>query len=209
MERKTQAEVLLNAYSRDLERRRLAAGARGLLLSETGVKLSFEISHLSTNTTADYEDAEDEESGSDEEFHYPGASPLDTIRPSSRSSGSTSDYFTRPGVSRAPTDLTPQLSQAPDFRVPTHEVPQKVLAPRWAPTPHQMHAQWERDEAVHQCRDCQRRFNFITRRVRSPFLFSTVKLTMLRSTYVVGFHVNQLSLIWSYAALSTLWAHLL
>jgi len=36
IERKTQAEVLLNTYSRDLERRRLSAGARGLLLSDTG-----------------------------------------------------------------------------------------------------------------------------------------------------------------------------
>ncbi|KAJ7699954.1 hypothetical protein B0H17DRAFT_1158003 [Mycena rosella] len=144
-ERKTQAEVLLNAYSRDLDRRRVAAGARGLLLSGT-----------------DDEVIEDDED-SDEEFHYPGSSPLDTIRPGSRSSGST-DYFTRPGVSRAPTDLTPQLSQAPDFRVPTHEAPQKVLAPRWSPTPHQMHGQWERDETVHQCRDCQRRFGFLTRR---------------------------------------------
>ncbi|KAF7352895.1 Ankyrin unc44 [Mycena venus] len=147
-ERKLQAEVLLNAYSRDLERRRLAAGARGLLLSE-----------------ADDEELEDDES-SDEEFHYPGASPLDTIRPASRSSSSTADYFTRPGISRAPTDLTPQLSQAPDFRVPTHEAPQKVLAPRFSP--HQMHAHWERDDAVHQCRDCQRRFSFLLRRVCSP-----------------------------------------
>ena len=31
-DRKTQAEVLLNAYSRELERRRLAAGAQGLLI---------------------------------------------------------------------------------------------------------------------------------------------------------------------------------
>jgi hypothetical protein len=30
VERKTQAEVLLNAYSRELERRRLNAGANGL-----------------------------------------------------------------------------------------------------------------------------------------------------------------------------------
>ncbi|KAJ7179178.1 hypothetical protein C8R46DRAFT_1345583 [Mycena filopes] len=146
-ERKTQAEVLLNAYSRDLERRRLAAGARGLLLSGTG-----------------YDDIDEDEGSSDEEFHYPVASPLDSMRPASRSSSFTADYFTRPGVSRAPTDLTPQLSQAPDFRVPTHEAPQKVPAPRWAPTPHQMHAQWERDDTVHQCRDCQRRFNFLTRR---------------------------------------------
>lgn len=36
-DRKTQAEVLLNAYSRELERRRLAAGAQGLLLSRVGM----------------------------------------------------------------------------------------------------------------------------------------------------------------------------
>lgn len=32
-DRRTQAEVLLNAYSRDLERKRLAAGAAGIYLS--------------------------------------------------------------------------------------------------------------------------------------------------------------------------------
>lgn len=36
VERKTQAEVLLNAYSRELERRRLEAGAQGLLISGDG-----------------------------------------------------------------------------------------------------------------------------------------------------------------------------
>jgi hypothetical protein len=108
----------------------------------------------------------DDDDDDDDEFHYPGSSSAaDIARPASRSSAST-DYFNRPGVSRAPTDLTPQLSQAPDFRVPTHEAPQKILTPRYAsPTPHQVHAQWERDETVHQCRDCQRRFNFLTRRV--------------------------------------------
>ena len=44
-ERRTQAEVLLNAYSRELERRRLAAGAQGLLLSGDG-KLSFLMKHF-------------------------------------------------------------------------------------------------------------------------------------------------------------------
>jgi hypothetical protein len=39
-DRKTQAEVLLNAYSRELERKRLAAGAQGLLISGDG---EFEI----------------------------------------------------------------------------------------------------------------------------------------------------------------------
>lgn len=36
VERKTQAEVLLNAYSRELERRRLSAGAQGLLMIGDG-----------------------------------------------------------------------------------------------------------------------------------------------------------------------------
>ena len=36
VERRTQAEVLLNAYNRDLERRRLDAGAQGLLISGNG-----------------------------------------------------------------------------------------------------------------------------------------------------------------------------
>lgn len=38
MDRKTQAEVLLNAYSRELERRRLSAGAQGLLISGDGTQ---------------------------------------------------------------------------------------------------------------------------------------------------------------------------
>lgn len=111
------------------------------------------------------DDQQEDDDDDDDEFHYPGSTAA-SVRPASRSSTST-DYFNRPGVSRAPTDLTPQLSQAPDFRVPTHEAPQKILTPRYtSPTPHQVHAQWERDEAVYHCRDCQRRFNFLTRRVR-------------------------------------------
>jgi hypothetical protein len=41
VERKTQAEVLLNAYSRELDRRRLAAGAQGLLFSTGGKSNTF------------------------------------------------------------------------------------------------------------------------------------------------------------------------
>ncbi|KAJ8464010.1 hypothetical protein ONZ51_g9875 [Trametes cubensis] len=148
-ERKIQAEVLLNAYNRELERRRLAAGKQGLLIS--GQDMNFE----------------DDDDDDDEEFHYPGASsPPLTARPSSIRSGTT-DYFGRASGSgsRAPTDLTPHLSQAPEFRVPTHEAPQKVLTPRWSPpVPHQVHAQWERDDAVSECRDCRRRFTFLNRR---------------------------------------------
>ncbi|KAH8106102.1 hypothetical protein BXZ70DRAFT_886506 [Cristinia sonorae] len=144
-ERKTQAEVLLNAYSRDLERRRIAATAQGLLIF------------------GDSEDDWDEDDSDDEEFHYPGTSPVETMRAPSIMSNTT-DYFGR-SSSRGPADLTPHLSQASEFRVPTHEAPQKVLTPRWTPpTPHQLHAQWERDETVTQCRECRRRFTFINRR---------------------------------------------
>ncbi|KAF9451638.1 hypothetical protein P691DRAFT_723651 [Macrolepiota fuliginosa MF-IS2] len=144
VERRTHAEVLLNAYSRELERRRLAAGAQGLLL-----------------TGQDFDQYDDDDASSEEEFRYPSATPE---RPISRASNQT-DYFNRSGVSRAPTDITPQLSQAPEFRVPTKEAPQKVITPHWTPpTPHQLTAQWERDDQVHQCRDCQRRFTFLLRR---------------------------------------------
>ena len=143
-ERKTQAEVLLNTYSRELERRRLAAGAQGWLIS---------------GSDDDYMD--DDEDDDEDEFHYPGYTPLGT----SVRSVST-EHLSRSSSSRAPADLTSHLSQAPDFRVPTHEAPQKVLTPRWTvPTPHQVHARWERDDTVPNCNDCRRRFGFLLRRV--------------------------------------------
>lgn len=120
---------------------------------------------LTVTVFAGEEELDDDDS--DEEFHYPGSSPPETIRAASIRS-STTDYFSRASSStRVATDLTPHLSQASEFRVPTHEAPQKMLSPRYTPpTPHQVHAQWERDEVVSQCRDCRRRFNFLTRRVR-------------------------------------------
>ncbi|KAG6840456.1 hypothetical protein C0991_006592 [Blastosporella zonata] len=165
-DRKTQAEVLLNAYSRELERRRLAAGAQGLLLS-------------GDDDAVEQDDDDDD----DDEFHYPGATLSETPRSMSRSSSST-DFFNRPSASRAPNDLTPQLSQAPEFRVPTRETPQKVLASRLTtPTPYQLGPQWERDEAVSSCRDCQRRFNFLTRR---NFFFSIIAVNAAASSVTVA-----------------------
>ncbi|KAK7695501.1 hypothetical protein QCA50_000137 [Cerrena zonata] len=171
IERKTQAEVLLNAWNRELERRRLAAGAQGLLISND-------------DEPELYDDDSDDES-----FHYPGSSTEHT-RPSSIRSTAT-DYFGRSSSSRGPTDLTPHLSQAPEFRVPTHEAPQKVLTPRWTPpTPHQVHAQWERDETVSECRECKRRFGFITRRHVSYCL----KLTHDQNSQ----ELSALSSVWSH-----------
>lgn len=110
---------------------------------------------------------EDELSDSDDDdsdgsFHYPDASS--SVRALSVRSHST-DYFSRPSTSRASTDLTPQLSQAPEFRVPTHESPQNILTPRPNPVPHSIDAQWERDEAVMTCRGCSRRFTLFIRKV--------------------------------------------
>lgn len=73
---------------------------------------------------------------------------------------------TGPSTSRRAVDLTPQLAQAPEFRVPTHEAPQKVSTPRWtAPTPQSVQAVWERDETAPECRNCRRRFTFFLRKV--------------------------------------------
>lgn len=150
-ERKTQAEVLLNAYSRALERRRLSASAQGLLGS--GPDDEF-----------DDDDDDDDDDGDDDDqdavFRYPGYSSLTIHSPSVRS-GST-EHSSRPVIAR---DLTPDLSQAPEFRVPTHEAPQKMAIPIWQPTTLSPLAQWERDDAVQTCNDCQRRFSFILRRV--------------------------------------------
>lgn len=91
-----------------------------------------------------------------------------TTRPASIRSYHT-DYFslTRSSSSR-PADLTPTLAQATEFRVPTHDAPQKVTAPRPnTPVPHAMHSQWERDAGVAQCRSCHKRFTFYFRKVSS------------------------------------------
>lgn len=125
----------------------------------------------------------DDDSSSDDEFHYPQSSYQETTGSASRSSSAT-DYFSRPGVSRVPADLTPQLTQAPEFRVPTHEAPQKVSTSRWnSPTPRQLHAQWERDESVSQCRECRRRFNFLNRRVCLSFCNVGCSITKFEFTF--------------------------
>ena len=168
MTRKTQAEVLLNTYSRELERRRLVAGSQGLLLSRQGKHKSlftFRCTAYCVSSDGDFID-DDDDDDDEEEFHYPGSSPPENMHAASIRSYST-DYFGRTN-SRTPTDLTPHLSQAPEFRVPTHEAPQKVLTPQYTPpTPHEVHARWERDERVSECRQCQRRFTFLLRRVRA------------------------------------------
>lgn len=132
-----------------------------------------------------YEDeVQDDAYDSDESFHYPSQSPAASIRAPSIHS-QVNDYFhpangsgasgSRPTSSRRPTDLTPQLSQAPEFRVPTHETPQKVRTSTWTPpTAHSIHAQWEHDEAATDCRSCRRRFTFYFRKVSLDVLTLSV-----------------------------------
>jgi hypothetical protein len=131
------------------------------------------------------DDLSEEDDDADEEFHYPGSSPQGTMRASSVRSFPT-DYFDRQlgrqSTARTPTDLTPHLSQAPGFRVPTHEAPQKVVVPKDPlPTPHEMH-RWERDHHVQSCRDCQRRFSFLLRRVCLRPVVSFMRLIVTLST---------------------------
>lgn len=140
-DRRMHAEVLLNAYSRELERRRLSAGAQGLLILEPD--------------DHEYDDDDDDE----KEFRYPGFTSAENPRtPSVRSV--SADH--RPP--RAPADLTPHLSQAAEFRVPTREAPPKMVTSRRPLTPHALYARWEKDDEVPACNDCRRRFTFILRR---------------------------------------------
>ncbi|KAG8704314.1 hypothetical protein FRC08_002295 [Ceratobasidium sp. 394] len=149
--RRGQAERLLEEYGRELQRTRTAAIAAG--------------HDLSANNAQDTADDDD----SDESFHYPG-SPTSTARPPSVHSHvtNTTDYFAqsrRPSAAAVPHDLTPQLSQAPEFRVPTHEAPQKVHTPHWTPPmPHSIQTRWEPDDAVGECRGCRRRFTWLLRK---------------------------------------------
>ena len=124
-------------------------------------------------TTADEEYITDDDEGSEGSFHYP-TSPSSTRATSIRSH--TTDYFSRPSTSQTTTDITPQLSQALEFRVPTHESPQNILTSRAVLIPHSMDAQWEKDETVTSCRGCNRRFTFLFRKV-SLFLFRSLKYT--------------------------------
>lgn len=173
-DRRTQAEVLLNTYSRELERRRLAAGAAGIVLTNNGQLYSASVD-LFTDRFVGNEDEMDEDDSDDESFHYPGSSPTTSTVARPPSAGSqrsqNADYFNRPTITRTSTDLTPHLSQAPEFRVPTHEAPQKIMLPRRStPVPHSIHAQWERDDSVTECHECKRRFTFLFRKVcKSPF----------------------------------------
>ncbi|CAG7848416.1 SubName: Full=Uncharacterized protein {ECO:0000313/EMBL:CCA71703.1} [Serendipita indica DSM 11827] len=158
-DRKTQAEVLLNVYK------------------QVKFHRHADMLFLCFAAEDDLDIGDDNSSDSDESFHYPMASsPTSTARPSSVRSHATSmdNYFgfvpsaassSSAGPSRRAVDLTPQLSQAPEFRVPTHEAPQKVSTPRWtAPTPQSIQIRWERDDAVQECNNCRRRFTFFLRK---------------------------------------------
>ncbi|KAF8314700.1 hypothetical protein DL93DRAFT_2097093 [Clavulina sp. PMI_390] len=158
VDRKTQAEVLINTYNRELERTRLAASSQGIFL---------------TAEDDNIDEAEEDDGSDGDSFHYPGSSTPTpgTPRPASIRSYHT-DYFSlaRPRTSSVssfsrPADLTPALSQAAEFRVPTHDAPQKVISPRAnAPVPHSMHSTWERDASVSECRTCRKRFTFYFRK---------------------------------------------
>lgn len=168
-DRKRQAEALVEQYSRELESTRAAAAAAGYTISADGKSHLLAQLPDAHSFALDTQDAVDDDDD-DESFHYPG-SPTSTARPPSVRSHvtNTTDYFTQARRPSAPNDLTPQLSQAPEFRVPTHEAPQKVLTPHWtAPTPHSIQTRWEPDDTVTECRGCRRRFTWLLRKHVRP-----------------------------------------
>ncbi|KAJ3920784.1 hypothetical protein F5877DRAFT_37357 [Lentinula edodes] len=182
IERKTQAQVLLHTYTRELERQKASAEVQGWVLTTPGAGEG-----IHDGDEYDYEEDDDDD---DESFHYPmsptNASGSTSIRPSSRSSSSNRPEPGRSSTINSATnstisDLTHHLSQAPEFRVPTHEAPRSQTVSRagsgwgsgtarsttWViPSPQYVH-QWEKDDDVSQCRECRRRFSFLLRRVSS------------------------------------------
>lgn len=160
--RKSKAEALLSTYSRELEKQRMSAGAQGIYLHDPGMSPCHDsISRsLCTDELSDDDD--------DSEFHYP-VSPQTPI--ARRLSSHSGDYFSSRNASEITpdVDLTPQLASSVEFRVPTHEAPQKVTTPRWRPpAPHELHARWQRDEEATECNNCHRRFTFLFRKVSLP-----------------------------------------
>lgn len=130
-------------------------------------------------------DGEEGEEDSDDEFVYSGrdaeeededvaTSSIASSRIRSSSIKSRSSYLSQQsnrsfsGSSSyhpIPTDLQPQLSRAPEFRVPTHETSIKVkqstqLRNNLPPTT----AIWESDLLVQECNDCSKKFNFFNRK---------------------------------------------
>ncbi|KAJ3833606.1 hypothetical protein F5878DRAFT_719413 [Lentinula raphanica] len=154
-ERKTQAEVLLHAYSRELDRQRASAHANGLSL---GVA-----TYGNGDVNADDEEYRDGEEGEEEEydddddesFHYPTSAASSTFGSTSTYAASisqpTESAFTlmnsspnfknskaqRPDLTH--NNLSHHLSLAPDFRVPTHE----AAPPPFSSLPSDSHAPYE------------------------------------------------------------------
>ncbi|GAW07703.1 ankyrin unc44 [Lentinula edodes] len=161
IERKTQAQVLLHTYTRELERQKASAEVQGWVLTTPGAGEG-----IHDGDEYDYEEDDDDD---DESFHYPmsptNASGSTSIRPSSRSSSSNRPEPGRSSSINSATnstisDLTHHLSQAPEFRVPTHEAPRSQTVSRagsgwgsgtarsttWViPSPQYVH-QWEKDD---------------------------------------------------------------
>lgn len=80
---------------------------------------------------------------------------------------SQEDYFSQ-GTVRTMPIIPPEISRAPEFRVPTHEVAPlstPMLPPvESVPLPSQVAAEWEPDEATRDCRRCGTRFSFFLRK---------------------------------------------
>lgn len=122
----------------------------------------------------------------DEDFVYPGAeaeveaeteaessmsrSPTSAILSGTSGHASSSILDTAfSSVRQRVPDLTPQLSQATNFRVPTHEAPAPQLRRGSSARAVQIRVggerpSWERDEDAHECRRCGKKFGLWVRK---------------------------------------------
>lgn len=167
----------------DSLRRRKASDQFDLYLHQLGlIKEELGLHH---NDDDDEDDNEDEDN-SDDEFVYNGRDAQeeddeeDDATPSiastklrSSSIKSRSSYLSQQsnrspsGSSSQPPlpDLQPQLSRAPEFRVPTHETSIKIQQyPQQRNNQPPTTAIWESDTTALQCQDCSKTFSFFLRR---------------------------------------------
>ena len=147
-------------------------------------KILEKIALLKVNSDS-REDGEGEDEDSDEEFVYNGQDAEDgedarsiwtTTRPSSLRTPSvsygqenaSSDYFSSPPTTLRHPDLTPQLAQNPEFRVPTDEhasfFPTTSRLSSGQYSQHHHRTAWEPDEAADECRRCGTGFTFFKRK---------------------------------------------
>ncbi|KAG8723775.1 hypothetical protein FRC09_001798 [Ceratobasidium sp. 395] len=159
--RRGRAKRSIAKYSRELERIR-AAATTARLLTLHNIAASGKLPQPHPQDSADDDDF-------NRNIRYRG-SPTSIAYPITICShvNNAIDYFAQ--SRRAPPstlqyDTTPELSQAPESRVPAREAPQQVRTSyRALLARYSIQARWEPDDAVGECRECRRRFAWLSRK---------------------------------------------